>query len=149
MARFASKNKGGKILVNDWNSNLLENMNGKEKERWKHIYRLLLERRDPHHKENFVCSSPVERRIYQLRITPKRDDDGNVAWLVHHTLRIDKTQDLLALLGNCVGKIDDVNRVTQEYRQRIIKRKIRIPRFRAARRLRPLEDIGGDLLRHW
>jgi sigma-B regulation protein RsbU (phosphoserine phosphatase) len=127
---------------------LLDNISGKEKQRWKHIYRLLLEGRVPHHKEDFICSSPVEKRIHQLRISPKKDDDGNVAWLVHHTRRIDETRNALAFLSKRLGKFNDPNRVTQEYRQRVIKRTIRIPRFRAARHFIPLEDIGGDLLWH-
>jgi hypothetical protein len=147
-AKFASKNKGGRILGEGWNSNLLDNTSGKEKQRWKHIYRLLLEGRVPHHKEDFICSSPVEKRIYQLRITPKKDNSGNVAWLVHHTLKIDEMQEKLAHIGGRLGKMDDPNRVTQEYRQRIIKRRIRIPRFRTARHFEPLESIGGDLLWH-
>jgi hypothetical protein len=146
--KFASNNNGAKLLGKGWNSNLLENMSGKEKERWKHIYCLLLEDRIPHHKENFICSSPVEKRIYQLRITPKKDNSGNVAWLVHHTLKIDETQEALAHISGRLGKMDDPNRVTQEYRRLIIKRRIRIPRFRTARHFKPLENIGGDLLWH-
>jgi hypothetical protein len=147
-AKFASKNTGERILSGRWNSNLIENISGKEKERWRHIYRLLLENRIPYHKENFICSSPREKRIYQLRITPEKDDNGNVAWLVHHTLRVDETRDELAFLVKRLDKMDDPNRVTQEYRQRIIKRRIRIPRFRAAQYFKPLEIIGGDLLWH-
>ena len=62
-ARFASENKGGRILGKDWNSNLLENMSGREKERWKHIYRLLLEGRVPHHKENFILMADLPRAL--------------------------------------------------------------------------------------
>jgi serine phosphatase RsbU (regulator of sigma subunit) len=147
-ARFAAENKGGRILGKGWNSNLLENMSGKEKQRWKHIYRLLLEGRVPHHQERFICSSPVEKRIYQLRITPKKDDAGKVAWLVHHTLQIDEERDVAARLDKRLGRLDDPERVTQEYQERIIKRTIRIPGFRAARHFQPLEETGGDLLWH-
>jgi serine phosphatase RsbU (regulator of sigma subunit) len=146
--RFALNNNGGKILNKGWNANILVNMSGKEKERWKHIYRLLLEDRVPHHKENFICSSPVEKRIFQLRITPRKDNDGNVAWLVHHTFWIDERQDSIALLGKRLGDLDDPIRVTREYQQRIFMRTIRIPEFRAARHFKPLEHIGGDLLWH-
>ena len=146
--RFASKNNGDRLLVDGWNSNLLENMSGKEKERWKYIYRLLLEGRVPHHRESFICSSPVEKRLYQLRITPKTDADGKVAWLVHHTLQVDETRDTLALLGKRLGKLDDPNQVALEYQQRVIKRTIRIPRFRAVRHFKPLENVGGDLVWH-
>ena len=147
-ARFAANNNGGRILGEGWNSNVLENMSGREKERWTHIYRFLLEDRIPHHKESFICSSPAEKRVLQLRITPGKDDDGNVAWLVHHIFWFDETQDALSLLGKRLGKMDDPKRVIQEYQQRIIMRTIRIPRFRAARHFRPLENIGGDLLWH-
>ena len=145
--RFASMNKGGRILGEGWNSNLLENMSGKEKERWKHIYRLLLEGRVPHHQENFICSSPVERRIYQLRITPKNDDDGNIAWLVHHALRIDETQDALAFLSKRLGKLDDPNRVAQEYQQRVAKRTIRIPSLTMCWRIALLRNRLGRSIR--
>jgi serine phosphatase RsbU (regulator of sigma subunit) len=147
-ARFASQNKGGSMTEEGGNPNLLENMSGAEKQRWKHIYRLLLDNRIPHHRENFICSSPHEKRILQLCITPEKDDEGNVAWLVHHTFQIDEKRDEQALLGRHLGKLDDPKRVTQEYQQRVIKRTIKIPRFRAARHFRPLEDIGGDLLWH-
>jgi serine phosphatase RsbU (regulator of sigma subunit) len=146
--RFASANNGGIILTEGWNANLLENMKDKERKRWKHIYRLLLEGRVPYHKENFICSSPFEKRIYQLRITPRREDNGNVAWFVHHAFRIDEKEYRLNLLGRHLRKLNDPNRVTQEYQKRIIERAIRIPRYRAARHLRPLEDIGGDLIWH-
>lgn len=146
--RFASMNNGGIILKEEWNANVLDNMIDKEKVRWKHIYRLLIEGRVPHHKEEFQCSSPVEKRIYQLRITPEHDEEGNVAWLVHQAIRIDEGEDRLTLLGKSLRKLDDPNRVTQEYQKRIIKRAIRIPRYRAARHLKPLEEIGGDLIWH-
>jgi hypothetical protein len=70
--RFATGNKGERLLAKDWNPNVLDNMSGKSKERWTHIYRLLLESRLPHHQEELICSSPSERRLYRLRITPKR-----------------------------------------------------------------------------
>ena len=147
-AKFASKNNGAKLLGQGWNAHLLDNMSGKEKERWRHIYRLLLEDRVPHHKENFTCSSPVEKRIYQLRITPQKDSRGNISGLVHHTLKLDETQKALAHIGGRLGQMDDPKQVTREYRQRIIKRRIMIPGFRTARHLMPLEKIGGDLLWH-
>ena len=146
--KFASKNNGAKLLGEGWDANLLENMRGKEKERWRHIYRLLLEGRVPHHKEDFTCSSPVEKRIYQLRITPQKDRRGHISWLVHHTLALDETQKALDQIGGRLGRMDDPQRVTREYRQRIIKRRIRIPGFRTACHLMPLEKIGGDLLWH-
>ena len=146
--KFASNNNGAKLLGQGWNTSLLENMSDKEKERWRYIYRLLLEDRIPHHKEDFICSSPVEKRVYQLRITPKKDSSGNISWLVHHTLKADESQEALAHIRGRLGKMDDPHRVAQEYRQRVIKRRIRIPRFQTARHLKPLENIGGDLLWH-
>lgn len=145
---FASENNGAKILDKGWNANILKNMSVKERERWKHIYRLLLEDRVPYHKENIICSSPEEKRILQLRITPRKDNDGHVAWLVHHVLWIDETQDALALLGRRLGDLKDPDCITREYHQRISARTIRIPEFRAARHFKPLESIGGDLLWH-
>jgi serine phosphatase RsbU (regulator of sigma subunit) len=145
---FALDNNGGQLLQGGWDSSILVNMGDKEKERWKQIYIMLLDDRISHYKENFICSSPVEIRIYQLRITPCKDNEGDVAWLVHHVFRIDETQDELSLLGRRLGDLDDPDRVSREYQQRIISRTIRIPGFRSARHFKPLEDIGGDLLWH-
>jgi serine phosphatase RsbU (regulator of sigma subunit) len=145
---FAARNKGRRVLQVGRNLNLLENMSGREKERWRHIYRLLLEGRIPHHEENFICSSPVERRIYRLRITPKKDQNGQVSHLVHHTRSIDDERSVLDRLGQQLGALEDPERLTQEYQDRIIKRRIRIPRFQVARHFQPLEQIGGDLLWH-
>jgi hypothetical protein len=146
--RFAAGNKGLKLLEKGWNTNLLANMKGKEKERWKHIYRLLLEGRLPHHQEQMICSSPVERRIYHLRITPKTDEAGEVAWLVHHNVRIDDRPDAVDRIGRQLERLEDPEQVTREFRKRIVERKIRIPRFDVARHFEPLEEIGGDLVWH-
>lgn len=146
--RFASENKGGGLLGDGWNRNLLENLSGKEKERWRHIYRLLVDGRLPHHQEQFICSSPVERRVYQMRITPRHDDTGQVAWLVHHTVRIDDREDVLERAAERLEELDDPEAVIREYRRRVVDRSVVIPRFRAARYVEPLEDAGGDLLWH-
>lgn len=146
--RFASDNKGLKLLEKDWNKNLLANMKGKEKERWKHIYRLLLDGRLPHHQEQMICSSPVERRIYHLRITPKTDEAGEVAWLVHHNVRIDDRPDAVDRVGRQLEQLEDPGQVVQEFRKRIVERKIRIPSYDVARHFEPLEEIGGDLVWH-
>jgi serine phosphatase RsbU (regulator of sigma subunit) len=127
---------------------VLDNMSGKEKQRWNHIYRLLLKGRLPHHQESFNCSSPVERRIYRLRITPKADPSGEVAWLVHHTLPVDEQRDAVARVGEQLRELDDPNRVTREYRSRVVRRRIRIPGYETARHFKPLDDIGGDILWH-
>ncbi|MHC4224970.1 MAG: PP2C family protein-serine/threonine phosphatase [Planctomycetota bacterium] len=146
--RFASANKGQKVLEASWNRSVLANMSGREKQRWGHIYRLLLEGRVPYHEESFICSSPVERRVYQLRITPKRDAGGAVAWLVHHTIRIDQRQDVVARVGEQLRELEDPDRLTQEYRSRVLARQIRIPGFNTAQHLEPLDEIGGDVLWH-
>ncbi len=103
-AKFAANNNGARLVGKGWNANLLENMSDKEKTRWGHIYRLLLEARIPHHNESFICSSPVEKRNYQLRITPQKDNDGNIAWLVHHTFTIDETRKALDYIGGRLKK---------------------------------------------
>jgi len=146
--RFALENKGRKILGEGWNPNVLDNMSGKQRQRWSHIYRLLLAGRLPHHQESFNCSSPVERRIYRLRITPKEDASGKVAWLVHHTLTVDERRDAVARVGKRLRELEDPDRVTHEYRSRVIRRRIRIPGFETARHFEPLDDIGGDVLWH-
>jgi hypothetical protein len=147
-ARFASENKGKKLLAEGRNPNVLDNMSGKEKQRWGHIYRLLLQGRLPHHQESFNCSSPVERRIHELRITPKEDASGDVAWLVHHTRPVDEQRDALARVGERFRGLEDPDRLTHEYRSRVLRRRIRIPGFETARHFEPLEDIGGDILWH-
>lgn len=146
--RFASDNKGEKLLGELRNPNVLENMSGKEKQRWGHIYRLLLQGRLPHHQESFNCSSPVERRIQQLRITPKEDASGEIAWLVHHTRPVDEQRDALARVGERLRGLEDPDRLTHEYRSRVLHRRIRIPGFETARHFEPLDDIGGDILWH-
>jgi len=145
--KFAAENKGEKLLAQDWNPNVLENMSGKARERWKHIYRLLLDGRMPHHQEEMICSSPSERRIYQMRITPKKDDAGNV-WLVHHTVRIDEDQDVVERVRDRLDQLDDTDRMNREYRDRIAEPGVKIPRFRTARHFEPLDSIGGDLVWH-
>jgi sigma-B regulation protein RsbU (phosphoserine phosphatase) len=57
-------------------------------------------------------------------------------------------QAALPQISERLDRIDDPRRVIQEYRQRIIDRRIRIPGFRTARHFKPLENIGGDLLWH-
>jgi len=146
--RFASENKGEKLLGECRSPNVLENMSGKEKQRWSQIYRLLLQGRLPHHQESFNCSSPVERRILQLRITPKEDTSGEVAWLVHHTLPVDETRDAVARVSERFRELEDPARVALEYRSRVLQRRIRIPGFETARHFEPLDDIGGDILWH-
>lgn len=147
-SRFATDNKGRKLLDDDWNQNVLANLKGKERDRWRHIYRLLLEGRLPHHQETMNCSSPEERRIYQLRVTPERDEAGDVAWLIHHNVRIDGKQDAVDRIGHRLEALDDHERLVEIFQQRIVERRIRIPGFQVARHFEPLEEIGGDFLWH-
>ncbi len=146
--QFATSNKGTRLLGGEWNTNLLENMSGKEKARWTAIYRLLLDGRLPQHEERFICSSPVERRIYRLRITPERDASGTVRWLVHHTARIhDEAAD--AGLKARLRQLDESpERVEEDYRRHVLARRIRIPRYAVAQHLEPVEQVGGDVLWH-
>jgi len=146
--RFALENRGGKLLGKGWNRNLLENLSGKEKERWRHVYSLLLDGRLPHHQENFICSSPVERRIYRMRITPLHDEAGRVAWLVHHTVRVDDREDVLDRASRRLDELENAETVAREYRRGVVERPVAIPRFRLARHVEPVEEAGGDLLWH-
>jgi serine phosphatase RsbU (regulator of sigma subunit) len=146
--KFAADNKGRKLLRQDWDRNLLANFSGKERERWKHIYRLLLDGRIPHHQEQMNCSSPQERRIYQLRITPKKNELGEVAWLVHHNVRVDDKPDAVERIRSQLQRLESPEQVTQEFRERIVERRIKIPSFDVARHFKPLEEIGGDLVWH-
>jgi hypothetical protein len=147
-SRFAAENKGRKLLQADWNTNLLANLSGKERERWSHIYRLLLEGRLPHHQEQMICSSPSERRIYQLRITPKKNEQGDVAWLVHHNVRIDDRPDAVERVGRQLAQLDDPDQALREFRRRMVDRRISIPSFDVASHFQPLDEIGGDLVWH-
>ena len=109
-ANFASENKGHELLEKGWNENLLANLSGKQRDRWRHIYRLLLAGRLPHHQEQMNCSSPTERRIYELRITPQHDEQGEVAWLIHHNVRIDNMPDAVDRVSRQLERIDQRER---------------------------------------
>ena len=146
--RFACDNRGPRLAAEGWNRNILANMTGTQKERWTHIYRLLLAGRLPHHQEEMNCSSPEKRRFYQLRITPERDETGEVAWLVHHNVRVDGGPDPVERVGRRLEQLDDPTEATHEFRKRILERRVRIPRFDVARHFEPLEEIGGDLVWH-
>lgn len=147
-ASFARQNKGTDLLADDWNSSLLENLSGMQRQRWQEIYRLLCEGRMPHHQEVMNCSSPSERRIYQLRITPIKDEVGDVVWLVHHNIRVDGEEEVVDRVGSMLGRLDDQPTLSDEFRVRIVERRIRIPRFKVARHFVPLDEIGGDLIWH-
>jgi sigma-B regulation protein RsbU (phosphoserine phosphatase) len=146
--RFADDNKGSELAGPAWNTHLLDNMSGKARERWAAIYELLLEGRLPHYEEDFICSSPRERRIYRLRSTPMRQEDGGTL-LVHHTVRIDdKAEERDAMRRRLRGLDTDPEQVEREYRSRVLEPRIEVPGFRAARHIRPLEEVGGDVVWH-
>lgn len=143
--RFAGENRGEVLLGAGWNPHVLDNMSGHEKVRWESIYRMLLDRRLPFHEEDILCSSPVERRIYRLRITPQEDQGGEISGLLHHLVRVDSEAD--AALSRRMKQIDeDPGVAEEEYHRRVITRDVRIEGFRTARYFQPLDSIGGDLL---
>ena len=147
--QFAADNKGGQLLGENWNTQLLDNMSGKEQARWAGIYRLLLEGRLPSHEERFICSSPQQRRIYRMRITPRLDEAGQVAWLIHHTTPIDEHADPETHLRDKLRRLDeDPRRASREYQQQVLARRIRIPAYAVAQHIQPLDDVGGDVLWH-
>jgi len=146
---FAAGNKGQKLLGEEWNRSVLENFSGKQKARWTAIYQLLLEGRIPHHEEDFICSSPVERRIHNLRITPIKDESGTVRWLVHHAVPVATKPDAKAALQERLRRVDgDAAEAESAYREHVLARKITIPRYEVAQHIRPLEELGGDVLWH-
>jgi sigma-B regulation protein RsbU (phosphoserine phosphatase) len=146
--RFAQDNQGAELTGPAWNTHLLENMSGRERERWASIYDLLLSGELSHYEEDFICSSPDERRIYRLRSTPVRRDDGSTL-LVHHTVRIDdKPEEREGMRSRLRSLDDDPEQVQHEYRRRVLERSVSVPGFRVAQFLRPLEDVGGDVLWH-
>lgn len=147
-AGFASSNKGNKLLREAWNRNLLDNMSGNQKERWRHIYELLLAGRMPHHQEDQNCSSPDERRIFRLRITPVEDDKQEIAWLVHHLVRIDDQADPVERVSARLNELEDPAQVVHRFRDQIVNRRVKIPTFDIARHFAPLQETGGDLVWH-
>jgi hypothetical protein len=147
-AGFASGNRGTPLLREDWNRNLLENMSGNQKERWRHIYELLLAGRMPHHEEEQNCSSPSERRIYRLRITPIENERKEIVWLVHHLVRIDDRADPVERISSRLERLEDPTQVLRRFREHIVERRVKIPTFELARHFAPLQDTGGDLIWH-
>lgn len=146
--RFASENNGQELLEPGWRGNVLASFRGRQRDRWEQIYRLLLAGRLPHHQEQVNCSSPAERRIYQMRITPVRDDTGEIVWLVHHNVRIDDESHVMSRVERQLRQVEDRTRLREEFSRRIVERHIRVPGFAVARHFEPLEEIGGDLLWH-
>jgi hypothetical protein len=145
--QFAQENRGERLLGEGWKPGVLDNMSGNEKVRWGSIYKMLLDGRLPYHEEDFICPSPVERRLYKMRITPEKDEKGEIAWLVHHTVRVDQQEKPGTVLSRCLRRLDeDPAYAVEEYRRRVIGRNLRVEGFRTARHFKPLGVIGGDLL---
>jgi hypothetical protein len=146
--RFARDNRGAELAGPTWNTHLLENMSGGERQRWASIYELLLSGQLSHYEEDFICSSPDERRIYRLRSTPVARDDGGTL-LVHHTVRIDdKAEEREGMRIRLQALDSDPEQVRHEYQRRVLAPRVAVPGFRVAQSLRPLGDAGGDILWH-
>lgn len=144
--RFAEGNLGAELTGPAWNTHLLENMSGKERKRWASIYELLLSGELSHYEEDFICSSPDERRIYRLRSTPVAGDDG-ATLLVHHTVRIDdKAEEREGMRSRLLALDTDPEQVEREYRSRVLAPRVTVPGFRVVQFLEPLDEAGGDIL---
>ena len=147
-AKFANRNAGAALLGDGAPVNLLDNFVGRQCDHWQHIYRLLREGRLPHHQERMDCSSPNERRIYQLRVTPRRDESGDVAWFIHHNVRVDGKLEVVDRVAGQLDQLKHPRALTREFQNRIVDRQIRVPSFEIASHFEPLEEIGGDLVWH-
>ncbi|MFT7680238.1 MAG: hypothetical protein ACI8QC_004244 [Planctomycetota bacterium] len=146
--RFAHDNKGAELAGPEWNTHLLDNMSGKERERWASIYSLLLSGELSHYEEDFICSSPEEHRIYRLRSTPVKGEDG-ATLLIHHTVRIDDKAGEREAMRVRLRTLDtDPKQVENEYRSRVLDSQVAVPGFRVAQFVRPLDDVGGDIVWH-
>jgi len=145
---FASANKGDELLIEGWNSNLLDNMGPQQEIRWRQIYGQLFSGQLQRHRERMSCSSPAEARLYELCITPARDDTGEVAWLIHHAVRIHTGDDPGSDRDRPSDEITARQRLSLEYQEKILDRHIRMPQFSVAKYLEPLEQIGGDFVWH-
>lgn len=145
-SRFAEHNNGERMLQPDATRSLLDQFSGTQKAKFAQIYRLLLEGRLPHYTEQINASGPEDRRVFQLRISPKADAGGQVRWLVHHTIPKTPGSQDHEQLRRTLASLSEPRRLQHEYRKRVVERPIHFGRFRTARYFRPLEDVGGDLL---
>jgi serine phosphatase RsbU (regulator of sigma subunit) len=144
---FAMQNAGEKLTDPSWDSGLLDNMSGSAKERWAAVYGLLLDKRLSHYEEDFICSSPQERRIFRLRITPVESPGNEGTWLVHHTVRIDDSAAEREDLRRRLRQVEsDVGLLERVYRTRVLERETQVPGFQVAEHFQPLEEVGGDLI---
>jgi len=147
--RFAEANEGVELAGPVQKSSVLESMGPKAREKWSAIYDLLLDGRLPHYEEDFICSSPTERRVYRIRITPARGEGRHDPWLIHHTIPLDeKAEEREAMRRRLRDLEGDPDQVREEYRSRVLEPKIDIPGFRVAPHLEPYGEIGGDVLWH-
>lgn len=145
--RFAMQNAGEKLIDPSRDSGLLDNMSGPAKERWASVYGLLLDNRLSHYEEDFICSSPQERRIFRLRITPVESPGNEGTWLVHHTVRIDDNAAEREDLRRRLRQVEsDVGLLERVYRTRVLGRKTQVSGFQVAEHFQPLEEVGGDLI---
>jgi len=142
---FARANGGEQLLAPEWHGDALTGFSGSEKLRWRGIYSALLEGRLASHEEEFICSSPLERRDYRLRITALRDPGGQMTCLLHHTARQESSEAARAAASSRAKGSE----LATAYHAAVLNRVARARSFRVAQCLVPLEDIGGDLLWHF
>lgn len=143
--QFACQNRGQKLLDQQSRPNLLESMTTEQAGRWQVIYQLLLNGRLPSHREQYLCSSPMEKRVFELLITPHHNNSGEVGWLVHQTIRVDK--DRSEALPERLQVLDESrDRVQAEYQSRILLCDVQVPRYQSSQHQEPLETLGGDLI---
>lgn len=145
---FARNNKGEGLLRQGVSTNLLNSMSGPQVEKWRQIYRLLLDGRLPSHEEELVCPSPVERRNFRLRITPLEDKAGRIAFLLHRLVRTDAGLLAADRVGPGLERLNDEAQMAREFRERIAQREIGIPGLNVVCHFKPLEETGGDLVWH-
>lgn len=147
--KFAEENRGIEIAEPIRTESVLDSMSGKAKEKWSAIYGLLLDGKLPHYEEDFICSSPTERRIYRIRITPSKNSASDAARLVHHTIPIDEKADdreaMRRQLRDLEGNPDQVRRA---YHEHVLVPRIEIPGFSVSSHLEPHDEVGGDLVWH-
>jgi len=141
---FACANGGEELLRPEWHRDALASFSGRDKLRWQGIYSALLNGRLSSHEEHFTCPSPVERRNYRLRVTPRHDPGGRITSLLHHLVL---EEALHATSGGSLMRTPPSapNQSSSAAPNRIV----RAGSFHVAQCLAPLEDVGGDLLWHF
>ena len=67
----------------------------------------------------------------------------------HHTVRIDdKAEERDAMRRRLKDLDSDPEQVKREYESRVLEPRVEVPGFRVAQYIRPLEDVGGDVVWH-